>query len=316
MATTFKKSGPKYGLMTCQYKMRIKNLKGEYQEVPCGRCRACQVLNKLQWQTRLDHEFKAAETSAQQTLTYDNDHLPIKEILDEKTGEIFPDMDIKNDDVKAYLSRIRERDRRARKKHPFPTLPKLTVFGVSEHCPTSGRPHYHILFFNYHPDLKLTNQETIEKLWEKGNITTKPCIKPEYPLKDFVKQYDPSQETIKGYDKPRRFISNGVGQSYLNKWGAKHIQDNNPFMASRSGTILMPAYYLRKLWPGKTIEQIVYKTRWQKAITQALKDKDKIRLENDLKKLGYPSINFAQEKKFFDEQKRREFFKPHGIKSY
>ena len=287
------------------------------QDVPCGRCTPCQTLNKLQWLTRLQWTDKFSHDGAQLTLTYNDENLPRFEAVDHESGEILGYlMKIKNKDMKEFLHKLRNRDRKNRLKRPVPGLPKMTIFAVSELCPSSGRPHYHAIIHNFHPDTKLRDQDYVSELWSKGHVTAKPIHKIDYVLKDFVKQYNPQAEKIDGDEKSIRFISNGIGMPYLERYAEMHLKDNNPYMNTRSGPMVMPAYFLRKLWPDKTVNQILGIGHFKKWQIDNLKFNDMLRLEAELIKKGYQSIEDAQTKRHEAEIKKREFFHPKGITGF
>lgn len=127
-------------------------------QVPCGQCIGCKLERSRQWAVRCMHELRAhpGAGSSFLTVTYDNEHLPA-------TGSLVLD------DYQQFLKRLRDY-----------TGPGLRFFGCGEYGEKFGRPHYHIILFNYRPsDCKLHSRgaehnlytsQFLDDKWGSGNV--------------------------------------------------------------------------------------------------------------------------------------------------
>ncbi|UPW41905.1 replication initiator protein [Dipodfec virus RodF1_80] len=98
----------------------------QYIPVPCGRCEFCLSRKRQQWFFRITQEVASASSAFFITLTYDDAHLPL-------------DGRVCKRDCQLFLKRFREQIR------PY----RIRYFLVSEYGESFGRPHYHLILFNY-----------------------------------------------------------------------------------------------------------------------------------------------------------------------
>lgn len=110
-----------------QWKQIMKTLKDPmaYIEVPCGKCLECRIQRTRQWADRCVLEAKQYKYNYFVTLTYDDNHLPIKNSLDSK-------------DLQLFMKRLRKK---------FKGI-KIRFLACGEYGDISWRPHYHLLLFN------------------------------------------------------------------------------------------------------------------------------------------------------------------------
>lgn len=145
--------------------------------VPCGQCLGCRLEYSRQWAVRCVLESMQWEHNYFLTLTYDPEHVPIRDHVrfDESSGEVLDYhqvMTLWPDDLKAFLKRLREHWR-VNFEHT-----NIRFFACGEYGPANSRPHYHIILFNCPiPDLELDHYDDgyayyrspiIEKKWGKG----------------------------------------------------------------------------------------------------------------------------------------------------
>lgn len=123
-----------------------------YLQVPCGKCTACLSNKRRQWAFRLNQECKVATSAYFITLTYNDDNCP--EYVNKKHCQDF-------------LKRLR--------KLLAPS--RIRYFLVSEYGDDFGRPHYHLLLFNYphsseqlRKDLKRTWTMCDKKAFDIGDV--------------------------------------------------------------------------------------------------------------------------------------------------
>ena len=90
--------------MQCRFPVLV-NVKGRQIYVPCGKCAWCVANARADWFVRLRFEARTALYRSFVTLTYDDDHLPVK--VDSETGLIVPTVSLR--DVQLFHMRIRKK---------------------------------------------------------------------------------------------------------------------------------------------------------------------------------------------------------------
>lgn len=138
-------------------------------------------------------ELTQWEHSSFVTLTYNDDHVPLKDLGNNQVLQV-----LRRTDTQAFLKRLRDR-----------IAPhKIRLFGVGEYGDLTWRPHYHFILFNYppcdYPVLRPTKQcqcgpcSNIYNAWGKGYIfngfATPESIQ-------YVAQYVTKKMTQKGDDR-------------------------------------------------------------------------------------------------------------------
>lgn len=126
--------------------------------VPCGKCEACLTNRRSQWTFRLKQELKDSTSCFFFTLTYDDFNLPFK-----RSGNVTLPC-VRKRDVQLFLKRLRKRI------EPF----KIRYFIVSEYGPSTFRPHYHGVIFNFPQELKNKLDDIINESWQLGFIRIDP----------------------------------------------------------------------------------------------------------------------------------------------
>lgn len=107
--------------------------------VGCGQCHFCRVNKARTWQHRILLETVAHSANAFVGLDYCDDFLPCNGNLDKG-------------DLVRFVKRLRY----------FLDGRRIRYFGVGEYGERFGRPHYHIILFNVHPEVDLP---AMEKAW-------------------------------------------------------------------------------------------------------------------------------------------------------
>ncbi len=147
--------------MKCLHPISVRNPKKNFQfgqdpfwlTVPCGKCFACQSNKRSFWTCRLYFEAISAISSIFVTLTYDDEHLPLK------NG--FPTLNKR--DCQLFLKRLRKQ---------FPNH-HIKYFLCGEYGITTARPHYHAIIFDLPLCGNFLEYYRIEllKIWSLGHIT-------------------------------------------------------------------------------------------------------------------------------------------------
>lgn len=125
--------------------------------VPCGQCIGCRLERSRQWAVRIMHEVQMHEENSYVTLTYDDEHLPFRGMLDRR-------------DFQLFMKRLRK----------FFGNERISFFHCGEYGEDKDRPHYHaVLFGVWFPDCRLRKYNergeplyesaTLARLWGKGD---------------------------------------------------------------------------------------------------------------------------------------------------
>lgn len=152
-----------------------------YQTIPCGHCYACQLRYSSDWAIRIMTEAKKHEHNYFVTLTYNEENLPIAASA-EYDGRIFENPGdwtgtLLPEDMTRFINSLRKKLERQGHKG-------MKYYYCGEYCPTSGRPHYHIILLNCPLNIEnfhdFTQEKTthklhwrstdLEELWNKGFI--------------------------------------------------------------------------------------------------------------------------------------------------
>lgn len=132
---------------------------------PCGGCVDCRLDKSRQWAIRSMHEAKSHENNCVITLTYDNQNLP-------------PNKSINPDHAVEFMKKLRAHEQYIREQEYMAWHPKYAIktYGCAEYGEKYGRPHYHIILFNYSfKDAKPYGQipgyytsDILDRIWKKG----------------------------------------------------------------------------------------------------------------------------------------------------
>ncbi len=141
--------------MRCISPVNIRNpdwdgIRNQYIAVPCGICSACLSNKRRQWTFRLENEVATSTSGYFITLTYNNENCPIC---------------VNKRDCQLWLKRFRKNLEPYYKSFTKETQPpRVRYFLVSEYGDRFGRPHYHVILFNYPHDSEVLRQD-LKKSW-------------------------------------------------------------------------------------------------------------------------------------------------------
>lgn len=137
----------------------IANLERKYGHdnllmLPCGKCAGCRASHQKQWALRCSLEAALYTKNCMVTLTYDQEQCPKKLVKRDFQKFI---KDLRND---GYIFRY---------------------FGCGEYGSQNGRPHYHIILFNFWPNdaihemksdsgFPLYKSKYLEEVWSRGLV--------------------------------------------------------------------------------------------------------------------------------------------------
>ena len=215
--------------------------------VDCGKCAACRANKANEWALRVSHEMQYCDgVGCFLTLTYDNQHLPIKSGV--------PTL-IKKD-LQDFVKRLR-------RYLDYRGLPPIRAyFAAGEYGKRTLRPHYHILILGWCPsDLQYLHQTpagsdiyisgTVGKLWTAGIHSVG---KLEFRSAAYCARYT---KKMVGVDDPRRAdpfnlssrnipLSTGKQGALGAQWVIDHLSTsfNLPYLTCEDWKVPVPDYYL------------------------------------------------------------------------
>lgn len=117
----------------CRYDASLMDKYPDGIKIPCGKCAGCRAEQARSWADRMILELDHSKKAVFLTLTYDDDHVPIKYQC--TTGE--STMTLQKRDLQLFMKRLR--------KHYKDK--ELRMYACGEYGKTTQRPHYHMILY-------------------------------------------------------------------------------------------------------------------------------------------------------------------------
>jgi len=215
---------------------------------PCGKCPLCIRKRLSNWIFRIEKEQQRSLTSTFITLTYNEDNLPHNNSVNKR-------------DLQLFFKRLRKHLSTQLQGNNFP----LRYICVSEYGEQHGRPHYHLIAFNF-PD-----NQTIEKIWGNGFIS-QTSLTPKRIKYTFKYINKPKQNYLDGQLPNFQLTSKGIGANYLTSNAIEYHnrQIENCYITKPDGnTMSIPKYYKTKLYSEEIIPVI---SKYQQERINAIQD--------------------------------------------
>lgn len=219
---------------------------------PCGKCEACLTKKKQQWVFRLSEHFNHSYSAYFVTLTYQDDLLPywyvcrrnvrsvfgVKEVIDFLPSDGYAPgrvPGVSKPDVQKFLKRLRKR------LYPY----KIKYFLCSEYGPNTGRPHYHMILFDFPKCFDI--HDYIEACWTKGffSISDVNSARIAYVAKYCV---NPRESDVL---RPKEFMlcSKGIGIQFLTDEMRSYLKRNLLTCIKKGDKVTpIPRYYKEKVF--------------------------------------------------------------------
>ena len=179
--------------------------------VPCGKCIPCLRRRQRDWFIRINQELLSSVCSYFVTLPYDDEHLN----FDNGVAVV------SRRDCQLFLKRLR--------KKIYPD--KIRYFLCSEYGPSTFRPHYHPIIFNF--PINLNAYEVIANSWNFGFVTVAPVndARCNYLAKYVVTGYVLPDFLVTKSRRPFSLQSRhpGIGASYLS---CRNIERHKHFLTT------------------------------------------------------------------------------------
>lgn len=256
----------------CFHPQSIRLPDGREQVVRCNKCLACLEHRQAGWIARLSSEFDSYPEGVYfVTLTYDDEHLPTKEV---SPGEFLPA--ISYSDIKKFHADLRKRfqqgfflDRTLQSvgwssEPDRIELPEchFKYYVTSEYGPNgTRRPHFHGFYSNMLEDEDVVF-DLFQSVWGKGFVTcekgkSEACAAyvSKYLVNDHLVPYD------ERLPKPRAWISKGLGKYYLDDeeiiaWH-REAPIEHQFVMQNGRKGILPRYWRDKIYDDSMRADIV-----------------------------------------------------------
>lgn len=228
--------------------------------IPCGQCIGCRLDYSREWANRCAMEAKLHEHNWFLTLTYNDEHLPMKDFA-EANGKIYPRRDdwagtLEKSDLQKFFKRLRKRGISVR------------YLACGEYGGQGARPHYHAILFGSEFDsdtfynARYVNNnlywqnKVIESCWQLGysyigeaNWNTMAYVA-RYVVKKQRGQYAADYYAERGQE-PEFLVSSrrpAIGQEYYNLHADEIYRDDKILLHNTSGNFYAkPPRYFDKL---------------------------------------------------------------------
>lgn len=223
----------------------FSNWRGAPISIPCLQCIGCRVERSRQWAMRCMHEASLYDDNCFVTITYSDQYLPAG-------GSLVPA------DLQLFMKRLRK----------F-AGPRVRFYACGEYGDQFGRPHYHILLFNFDfkdkkpwrkpGDFQLFRSERLERLWPLGSSEIGSVS---FDSAAYVARYCVKKRTGKGASEyyhridadgrshliypefGRMSLKPGIGKPWLDKFSADVY--NYDFCLVNGVKVSPPKFYDRK----------------------------------------------------------------------
>lgn len=209
--------------------------------LPCGQCIGCRHARAVEWSRRCCHEAAFYENNVFLTLTYDDEHFP-------PSGSLVPEH------LQLFIKRVRKA---ASRDGPVVSSGEgVRFFACGEYGERTGRPHYHVIFFNLafsdqHKVAKnLYGSDALARLWSYGNATigevtaASAAYVAKYNLKSLARNYvtEDGEVVVKPFLRMSR--RPGLGVRWLERFKGD-LQGG--FLVADGVRNRIPRAYLRRL---------------------------------------------------------------------
>ncbi len=241
----------------------IKDLgKGRLVRMRCGKCKGCRMTTAQMWANRGYLESKEYKHNYFITLTYANENLTIRPVIDNKTGEINNRPVLVRRELTKFIDKLKKHQLRA-------GLGKIKYMGSGEYGDQTKRPHYHLVIFNLklnelneihrneYGDIYYTNK-MISKKWGMGNVIISPA---NHTNMSYTAQYTLKKQKIDGepieQDGVKEFTikTPGLARDYYERNKNKIWEnDNIPIVSKKKVVLINPPRYFDKLLQAENIE--------------------------------------------------------------
>lgn len=315
-----KKNGKKdFVFCKNEQEKKLAEYQGTLIKIGCGNCIGCRLSNASNKADQIMLEAKQYKNNCVVHLTYDDEHLPKNKGVNLETGEIIESETLREKDVQDFLKKLKITYTRGKYNgKEFEKQIGIRTAYCGEYGDQRGRPHYHMILFNFKPhDLMYWEKtdtgyntyisETISKLWGKGIVKINELTREmaEYIARYVTKKWKGSdaKEKYEQAGKVPEFYhcSNrpGLGYMFFEQKKTTIYETDEIFITSLKGT--------RSKKPPKYFDKLLEREDQRKLLEVKEKREEhaKARLEMMLKITGWTEEEYLQ----MQEQARKDKIK-------
>lgn len=138
----------------------------DYVQIPCGQCIGCRLEYSRQWAIRCMLESDYHDENYFITLTYDEQHVPYSEYVDDD-GVVQECLTLVKKDLQDFNKRLRS-------DLDYRGLSGFRFYACGEYGSRTARPHYHMIAFGLHlDDLVLYEKTPVGDLYTSEYLSSK-----------------------------------------------------------------------------------------------------------------------------------------------
>lgn len=249
--------------------------------IPCGKCIGCRLESSRQKanQGSLEASMLEQDRTWFATITYDDDHIYVPELIEDEHGITWIDIDAEEEwggslvgkDLQDFVKRLRYH---VKQKYPLdyvgnPVNNELRFMMCGEYGGQTERPHYHLIIFGlylpiedlYAPRMKngdvYYQSKILETAWDKGISNITPAswntiayvgryvtkkISGDKAIEYYARKGQAEKEFYRCSNRP------GIGKSYYDKnWIQIYNEDKVLIKTKKSSEYVQPPKYFDKL---------------------------------------------------------------------
>lgn len=202
--------------------------------VPCGKCLACRIAKRREWQLRMLHELACHDDAVFVTMTYDDNHLPENSSLSVS-------------DLQKFFKRLRKELKKFGRS--------IRYYACGEYGDRFGRPHYHAIIYGL--SLRPEDKMVVRAKWPMGLVhfgTAEPNsigYVAQYIDKKFTGDMAKQEYDDKGRQPVFKVCSLGIGKDFMFNHATQLIEMGKCTVKGKY--VSLPRYYVNKLDMDKEV---------------------------------------------------------------
>lgn len=250
----------------------------DFVTVPCGQCIGCRLEYSRQWAIRCMLEAEDYESNYFITFTYDDDHLP--------TGEYINDDGVICESHSLCKKHMQKFCKDLRSALSYRNKPSFRFYLSGEYGDKKGRPHYHMIAFGLElDDLEfyektdigcLYTSKFLNEVWDRGrvivgDVTFESCA---YVARYIMKKQKGETDFYDCFNIIPPFTNMsrrpGVGNNYFQS-NISEMYPNDKLVLS-GGRVVRPPVYFDRLYDEIDHEGMEFVKEQRKEVAEALQE--------------------------------------------
>lgn len=153
-------SGKTKYIMIGRYDTEVAKDYPDAIKIPCGKCSGCRAQKTREWADRMILELDHSKKAVFLTLTYNDEHLPVKYQV--TSGQC--EMTLQPRDLTLFFKRLRKHYKDA----------EIRYYAVGEYGKNTYRPHYHIILYGLSlsdfPDIVQQGRNELGDIYYRSDV--------------------------------------------------------------------------------------------------------------------------------------------------